>query len=77
MNIAVAREVIVSSIVCVSQALATWLGMTGSWNAPLFFGEFGANNDPNPDNQDFQVMLRSGATPILDPRQCCLLSHAR
>ena len=29
--------------------------MTDSWNAPLWFGEFGANNDPNPDQVNFQV----------------------
>ena len=39
-----------------AQALPKWRAMTGAWNVPLFFGEFGANDDPNPDNQDFQVM---------------------
>ena len=29
--------------------------MTDSWNAPIWFGEFGANNDPNPDQVDFQA----------------------
>lgn len=29
--------------------------MTDSWNAPLWFGEFGANNDPTPDQVNFQV----------------------
>ncbi|CAK0783442.1 hypothetical protein CVIRNUC_006641 [Coccomyxa viridis] len=32
-----------------------WKKLTDGWNAPLYFGEFGANNDPNPDNVDFQA----------------------
>lgn len=39
------------------QALAIWTNQTEAWDAPMFFGEFGANNDPNPDNEDFQVCL--------------------
>ncbi|CAL5220637.1 g2681 [Coccomyxa viridis] len=32
-----------------------WKAQMDSWNAPLWFGEFGANNDPNPDNVQFQA----------------------
>ena len=28
------------------QALASWLALTATWDAPLFLGEFGAQNDP-------------------------------
>ena len=37
------------------QVIKRWKSLMDSWNAPLWFGEFGANNDPNPDNVQFQV----------------------
>ena len=44
--------------------------MTRSWNAPLFFGEFGANNDPNPDIQDFQVRPTKAIANLPDQGTC-------
>ncbi|CAL8464543.1 g4078 [Coccomyxa elongata] len=37
------------------QALGTWSNQTGTWDVPIFFGEFGANTDRNPDTADFQA----------------------
>lgn len=49
--------------------------MTKSWDAPLFFGEFGANNDPNPDIQDFQVRLqRLKLSPTRKAADVCLMT---
>ena len=51
----------------VRQVLPRWLAMTDSWGAPLFFGEFGANDDPNPDDEAQQARC------ILSACACILL----